>query len=134
MNFNYLLWKWREESEIIKRGGCMVKGQVLKGGWYAYLVFSRFIIFTFRNYFTLCKIVLCIWREMIFCHIYFMKKGSHSMFLKVKLCFCKKVWYARLGQAGCKLVEEVGALKREGELEPPYKLLWIISHKMCIFK
>ena len=41
-----------------------------------YLIFLRFIIFTFRNYFTLCKIVLCIWRKIIFfCHHNFMKKG-----------------------------------------------------------
>ena len=49
----------------------MVQGQVsLKlerggggGGWhgtFSYLIFSRFIIFTLRNYFTLCEIVLCI--------------------------------------------------------------------------
>ena len=31
-----------------------------KGGWhFFYLFFLRFISFTFRNYFTLCKIVLC---------------------------------------------------------------------------
>ena len=39
----------------------MVQGQVFlrreKG--FCYLIFSRFIIFTFRKYFTLCKIVLC---------------------------------------------------------------------------
>ena len=38
----------------------MMQGQVfLKGGgdWhFSYLIFSRSIIFTFRNYFTLCKI------------------------------------------------------------------------------
>ena len=39
------------------------------------LIFSRFIIFTFRNYFTICKIVLCIWRRIIFfCDHNFMKK------------------------------------------------------------
>ena len=40
----------------------MVQGQVfLKGGMTFFnLVFSRFIVFSFRNYFTLCKIVLCI--------------------------------------------------------------------------
>ena len=44
----------------------MVQGQVfLKGGagtfHFPYLSFSRFIIFTFRNYITLCKIVLESW-------------------------------------------------------------------------
>ena len=31
---------------------------LLKRGHFPYLIFSRFIIFTFRNYLTLCKIVL----------------------------------------------------------------------------
>ena len=31
------------------------------GGWhFSYLIFSRIIIFAFRNYFILCKILLCI--------------------------------------------------------------------------
>ena len=43
----------------------MVQGQVyLKGegglALFLFNLFSRFIIFTFRNYFTLCQIVLCI--------------------------------------------------------------------------
>ena len=56
----------------------MVQGQVFlkKGGWhFSYLIFWKFIIFTFRNFFTLCKIVLCIWRKIIiFFHHNFMKK------------------------------------------------------------
>ena len=63
----------------------MMQGQVfLKGGgWhFSYLIFSRFTIFTFRNYFTLGKIVLCIWRTIIFfCHHSFMKK-DHSKLSK----------------------------------------------------
>ena len=61
-----------ESEKLKKRGGSMVQGQVfLKGegrvGWrLSYLIFTRFIIFTFRNYFTLCKIVLCILRKKIF--------------------------------------------------------------------
>ena len=58
----------------------MVQEQIfLKGGWhFPYLIFSKFTIFTFRNYFTLCKIASCIWREIIFlCHHNFIKKG-HS--------------------------------------------------------
>ena len=60
------------EIWIIKKGGvCMVQGQVfLKGGrgmWhFSYLIFSRFMIFTFRSYFTLWKIVLCFWGIIIF--------------------------------------------------------------------
>ena len=33
---------------------------------YSYLLSSRFILFTLRNYFTLCKMVLRIWRKIIF--------------------------------------------------------------------
>ena len=57
----------------------MVQGQVfLNGGgggggeeqcWhFPYLIFSRFIIFTFTNFFTLflCKIVLCIEEKLFF--------------------------------------------------------------------
>ena len=63
------IWK------IKRRGGSMVLVQVfLKkkgggggGGWhFSYLIFLRFIILTFRNYFTLCKIALCIFRKIIF--------------------------------------------------------------------
>ena len=61
----------------------MVQGQVfLKGGgWhFSYLIFSRFIIFTFKNYFIFCKIVLCIWRKIIFfCHHNFMNKGYSKL-------------------------------------------------------
>ena len=63
VNFNYLPRGGGGESEKLrKRGGSMVQGQVLKGGgWhFSYLIFSMFVIFTFRNYFTLCKIMLCI--------------------------------------------------------------------------
>ena len=61
----------------------MVQGQVLlKGGGrhFSYLIFSRFIFFTFRNNFTIGKIVLCIWRKTIFfCHHNFMKKGHSKL-------------------------------------------------------
>ena len=71
------LWK------ILKRGWKYGAGAGLlkRGGWnFSYLIFSRFIIFTFRNYFTLCKIVLCIWRKIIFfCHHNFMNKGYSKL-------------------------------------------------------
>ena len=85
------------QSEKFKKGsGSMVQGQVLlKGGWgcwyFSYLIFSRFIIFIFRNYFTLCKIVLCIWRKTIFfCHHNFMKKVILSC-LKMNLKISHKL-------------------------------------------
>ena len=72
-------------GKLKKGGGSTVQGQVfLKGEGLelSYLMLSRFIIFTFRNYFTLCKILLCIWRKIIFfCHHNFYEKG-HSKFSK----------------------------------------------------
>ena len=61
-------------------------------GWlFSYLIFSRFIIFTFRDYFTLlCKIVLCIWRKNFFCHHNFMKKVIPSC-LKMNLKISHKL-------------------------------------------
>ena len=63
----------------------MVQKQVfLKGEdcHFSYLIFSRFIIFTFRNYFTLCKIVLYTFAKLcyafeenyFFCHHNFGEK------------------------------------------------------------
>ena len=47
-------WKYGAGAGPLKTGG----------SWhFFYLIFARFIIFTFRIYFTLCKIVLCIWRK-----------------------------------------------------------------------
>ena len=56
----------------------MVQGQVfLKGrGWhFSYIVFSSFIIFTFKNYFTLCKIMLSF---------------EEKLFLSATIIFCNK--------------------------------------------
>ena len=59
---NYKKWggsKYGAGAGIFKKDG---------GSWhFSYLIFPRFIIFTFRNDFTLCKIVLCICR-FFFCH------------------------------------------------------------------
>ena len=58
----------------------MVQGQVFfKGGdWnFSYLIFSKFIIFKFRNYFILCKIALYV----ALCYHNFMNK-SHSKLSK----------------------------------------------------
>ena len=60
----------------------MVQEQVfLKGGLALFLFnFWSFIIFVLRNYFTLCEIVLCIWRKIIFLYHYnFMKKGHSKL-------------------------------------------------------
>ena len=57
------------------------EGLLKRGGWhFFYIIFSKFIIFTFTNYFTLCKVMLCIWRKIIFfCHHNFMKKGHSKL-------------------------------------------------------
>ena len=67
-------WKYGAGAGLLEGG---------RGDWhFSYLIFSRFIIFKFRNYFTLCKIVLRIWRKIIFfCHHNFMKK-VHSKLSK----------------------------------------------------
>ena len=84
VNFSYLpqhggLWK------IKKAGGSMVQGQVFlkgEGRLFPIWFFSSFIIFTFRNYFTLCKIALHNWRKKtFFCHHNFVQK-SHSKLSK----------------------------------------------------
>ena len=76
-----VIWK------ITKGCGSMVKEQVfLKVGCVAFscLIFLRLTIFTFRNYFTLCKTVLYIWRKIIFFSQHnFMRKG-HSKLPKIE--------------------------------------------------
>ena len=57
---------WKIKKREWKHGAetGLLKGE---GGWhFSYLIFSRFIIFPFRNYFTLFKIILCIWRKNLF--------------------------------------------------------------------
>ena len=73
------IWRIKKGVEVWCRGGSSYKRG--EGGWrFSYLIFWRFIIFTFRNYFTLCKIVLCIWRRIIFfCHDNFVKKGHFKL-------------------------------------------------------
>ena len=48
------------DSEKLKKGWKYGAGTGLfkGGGWFIYLIFSRFIILKFRNYFILCEIVL----------------------------------------------------------------------------
>ena len=91
VNFDFLPWRVGY-GKLKKGGGSMVQGQVFlkvvvwgRGvGWWCWhfsnLFFSRFITFTFRNYFPLCKIVLCIWRRnYFFCHRSFMKIGHSKL-------------------------------------------------------
>ena len=84
----------------MKREQFFLKGE---GAWYfSYLIFSKFIIFTFRNYFTLCKTVLYIWRKIFFffCHHNFMKKRYSKLF-KMNLCvYVKKVGVSDNGRKG----------------------------------
>ena len=60
----------------------MVQGQVfLKGkGRAGTFPISRFIVFTFRNNFFVCKVVLCILRKIVFYyHHNFIKKGHSKL-------------------------------------------------------
>ena len=69
-----------DSEKFLKGGWSMVQGQVFwkgGGGWhFLYLIFSRFIIFTCRNY-SLQKCVMYLKKNVFFCHHNFMKKG-HS--------------------------------------------------------
>ena len=70
VNFCYHYWWGGGESEKLKKGvKVWCRGRSSKGGradTFSYLIFSSFNIFAFRNYFTLCKTVLCIWKKIIF--------------------------------------------------------------------
>ena len=81
--------------------------------------FFKAIIFTFRNYFTLCKIVLCIWRIIIFfSHHNFMKKSRSKLsknepenIPQIKITWyggnflCKEDYQYLLRQAYIKLIQ-----------------------------
>ena len=87
----YTPLKGRNAEELKYGAASMLQGQVfLKAGvkrggggegWkLSFLIFSRFTIFTVRNFFTLCKSVLCIWRKIIFvCYRNFMKTGHSKL-------------------------------------------------------
>ena len=135
MSFNYLSRRGGN-----KRGGGMVQGQVFlkkKGGWqFCYLIFSKFIIFTFRNYFTLCKVVN---RDNTFEEIFFStniilwRKFILSC-LKKNLCMCKEGWRVGLGQDGGSL-REIGRIvwnilkrswnRREGSGNKKFGASWV---------
>ena len=89
VNLKYLPQR-RGGSQKLKKGGeSMVQEQVfLKGveggggGWYfSYLIFSRFIIFIFGNYFTFAKLCYAFEENFFFCHQNFIKK-NHSKLSK----------------------------------------------------
>ena len=75
----------RGDLKNLKRGGSMVQGQVflkgerVGGGGDGHL---RFIIFTFRNYFALCKVVSCIWRKLFFSATIILWQKGHSKLSK----------------------------------------------------
>ena len=88
-----------EPKTFLNGGGSMVREHVfLKGGggnWhFSYLIFSRFIIFTFRNYFTLCKIVLCYAFEekLFFSATIILWKKITLICLKMNLKISHKLW------------------------------------------
>ena len=75
VNFNVTSAGGEEFWKIQKRGGSMVQGQIFlkEGDWHiSYLIFLRFIIFRFRNYFILCKFALYV----ALCYHNFTKKSN----------------------------------------------------------
>ena len=95
VNFDYL--PRRGGSEKLKKlGGSIVQGQIfLKegGGNCSYLMLSKFVIFTFTNYFTLYKIVSCICRLFslfaLFYYCYYFFPASIILWKKVILSCLK---------------------------------------------
>ena len=69
-------WKYGAGEVFLKEG---------RWNWdFLYLIFSRFIISTFRNYFTLSKSVLIFEeKKFFFCHHKFLKK-RHSKLSKIE--------------------------------------------------
>ena len=64
-----------------------------KNSFVADVTFKRFIIFAFRNYFTLCKIVLYIWRKIFFFLPPQSYEKSDSKLSKYEPeCMCKWGW------------------------------------------
>ena len=101
-------WKYSAGAGLLKRR----RGLALS----LFNFFSRFIIFTFRNYFALCQIVLCIWRKtivlwkksVILSCLKMNLKISLKVILKIKnrflifvlnpLIMSKEGWFVGLGQ------------------------------------
>ena len=91
-------WKYGAGADLLKRRG---RGLALM-----LFDFFRVIIFTFWNYFTLCKIVLYIWRKFIFfCQHNFIKKSHSKLSKNDPVCMCKESWCVGLGQEGGSLRE-----------------------------
>ena len=71
--WKYGAWAGLHVSACVFVGG---GGEGEGAGWLQLNLFSfssRFINFMFRDYFTLCKIVLCIWKKIFFsCYHNFM--------------------------------------------------------------
>ena len=103
-----------------------------KGSYFSFL--TRFIIFTFRNYFNPCKIVLCIWRKIIFnCHIVLWKKdslfkhelvkfdkwtGKITLLIFVQTCW---LWNRKVGKSVCWIREGVGCMRLGGTVWNTFK-------------
>ena len=87
---------------------------------FSYLIFSRFIIFTFTNYSALFKVLLYIWKIIFFCNHNFMKKSHSKLYKNKPLCMCKEVRCVRLGKERDCLCEDGGTVwntLKEGGIE-----------------
>ena len=117
----------------------MVQGQVfLKGrraDTFPFFLFSRFIIFTFTNYFTLCKIVLCIWRKIISVTIILWKMAILSC-LKMNLKISHKLRYKFVkGFKRLKLIFDRKVkgwvLEKRGAGTPSRTMIRILVRSIC---
>ena len=87
VNFDYLpqsgrIWKFKNGGERMVQGQVFLIGEGLEPFLFNLL---KVFIFTLRNYFTLYKILFCIWRIIFFCHHNFMKKKVILSCLKMNL-------------------------------------------------
>ena len=105
VNFDYLphsggIWKIKKRRWKSGAGASVHIRVGEEGEYFSNLIFSRFVIFIFRNYFKLCKTVSWIWRKIIFfCHHNFMKK-SYSRLSKNEpehIPSIEIAWYIRKG-------------------------------------
>ena len=71
-----------------------------------YLMFSRFLIFTFRNYSTLCKWCYTFEEKYFFSATITLRKKSYSKLSKQEPAYaCKEGWRVGLWQEGACLQE-----------------------------
>ena len=90
-------WKYGAGAGLLKRGRRRVGMALLLFDFFK--VYHFYIFFTFRKYFTLCKVVLYIWRKgILFCQHTFLKKNHSKLSKNEPVCICKEGCYDGKGQ------------------------------------